>query len=229
MPWTYSLECTRLFWERGPVMDYLGQTGLDALKGADILKTAPSLYHSSVEYANTPISQNLQGISKVLCAGLGTRNFLHATYRLRHPRQSRTHPARFARRSSSGFVGFSPRFAGSTTYPITCSCSFLPSSAGGPRTTARGTDHGAGGLAFAMGDRVKGGIYGEYPSLGAEDLVEGDLCFNTDFRGCVRHFSRTVARIGCRADRRRPFRATRFRIGRPGIKKAVGQSTDFRR
>ena len=46
-----------------------------------------------------------------------------------------------------------------------------------------GTDHGAGGLAFAMGDRVKGGIYGEYPSLGAEDLVEGDLCFNTDFRG----------------------------------------------
>ncbi len=33
----------------GPVMEYLGQTGLDALKGADILKTAPDAYSSSVE------------------------------------------------------------------------------------------------------------------------------------------------------------------------------------
>ena len=32
----------------GPVMDYLGQTGLDALKGADILKTAPDKYESTV-------------------------------------------------------------------------------------------------------------------------------------------------------------------------------------
>jgi uncharacterized protein (DUF1501 family) len=32
----------------GPVMDYLGATGLDALKGADILKTVPGQYQSSV-------------------------------------------------------------------------------------------------------------------------------------------------------------------------------------
>ena len=96
----------------GPVMDYLGQTGLDALKGADILKTAPGLYQSSVEYANTPIgpesARNRQGTLR----RSGDENFLHPTYRLRHPRQSRAHPARFARRSGSGFVGFSPRFAG---------------------------------------------------------------------------------------------------------------------
>ena len=70
----------------GPVMDYLGQTGLDALQGADILKTAPGMYQSNVEYANTPIGQNLLGIAKVLCAGLGDQNFLHPTYRLRHSR-----------------------------------------------------------------------------------------------------------------------------------------------
>ena len=35
---------------RGMVIDYLSQTGMDALKGADILSTAPAMYSSTVEY-----------------------------------------------------------------------------------------------------------------------------------------------------------------------------------
>ena len=46
-----------------------------------------------------------------------------------------------------------------------------------------GTDHGSGGVAFAIGDPVKGGMCSEYPSLKAEELLEGDLHFNFDFRG----------------------------------------------
>jgi uncharacterized protein (DUF1501 family) len=30
---------------------------------------------------------------------------------------------------------------------------------------------------------VKGGLYGEYPSLAPDKLLEGDLHFNNDFRG----------------------------------------------
>jgi uncharacterized protein (DUF1501 family) len=48
-----------------------------------------------------------------------------------------------------------------------------------------GTDHGAAGIAFAIGDHVKGGIYGEYPSLEPSKQEEGgNLKFNLDFR-CV--------------------------------------------
>ena len=59
----------------GPVMDFLGQTGLDALKGADILKVAPQQYSSSIEYADTSIARKLKGISQVHTANLGTRVF----------------------------------------------------------------------------------------------------------------------------------------------------------
>ncbi|MCS5659264.1 MAG: hypothetical protein NZ842_02555, partial [Dehalococcoidia bacterium] len=43
-------------------------------------------------------------------------------------------------------------------------------------------DHGSGGVAFVIGDAVEGGNYGEYPSLKSQDLLEGDLRFNLDFR-----------------------------------------------
>jgi uncharacterized protein (DUF1501 family) len=45
-----------------------------------------------------------------------------------------------------------------------------------------GTDHGAGGTAFVLGDPVKGGMYGEYPSLKEADLTIGNLKYNNDFR-----------------------------------------------
>ena len=43
-----------------------------------------------------------------------------------------------------------------------------------------GTDHGAASVMFVLGGAVKGGVYGDYPSL--EDLDDGDLKYHTDYR-----------------------------------------------
>ena len=48
-----------------------------------------------------------------------------------------------------------------------------------------GTDHGCAGLAFAAGARIRGGLYGEHPSLTELDEL-GDLVFTTDFRSLYR-------------------------------------------
>ena len=45
-----------------------------------------------------------------------------------------------------------------------------------------GTDHGAAAPMFLVGDKVKAGLLGKYPSLAPADLFQGDLKYSVDFR-----------------------------------------------
>lgn len=45
---------------------------------------------------------------------------------------------------------------------------------------SKGTDHGTAAVQYVMGGRIKGGMYGEQPSLAS--LVDGDMQYTTDFR-----------------------------------------------
>jgi uncharacterized protein (DUF1501 family) len=166
----------------GAVMDYLGQTGLDTLKGADILKEAPKIYSSTVEYPNTAIAKKLKGIAQIHLAGFGTRVLYcdHGTFD-----------------SHSNQVGMLDKLWKDVSAGVECFFDDLREhdaadnvimflfSEFGRRThdNGSGTDHGAAGAAFVIGDRVKGGLYSEYPSLKAADLEQGDVVPNVDFRG----------------------------------------------
>jgi uncharacterized protein (DUF1501 family) len=166
----------------GAVMDYLGQTGLDALKGADILKSAPGKYQSSIEYGDSSIGRNLQGIAKVLLADLGTRVFYtqHGGYDT-HANEGPVHPKLWSdlSRAISNFYADLREHEASENVLMFVFTEF------GRRVkdNGSGTDHGSGGMALAIGDKVKGGMYSEYPSLKEEELLEGDLHYNVDFRG----------------------------------------------
>ncbi len=167
---------------QGVVDDYIRRTGIEALKGADILKTVPGQYQSSVEYADSLIGRNLQGISKVLTANLGTRIFYteQPGYDT-HANQGPVHGVLLAHLSQAirDFYDDLRQHNASENVLIYLFTEF------GRRVkdNGSGTDHGAGGLALAIGDPVKGGIYSEFPSMHEEDLEEGDLKYNIDFRG----------------------------------------------
>jgi uncharacterized protein (DUF1501 family) len=165
----------------GPTMDYLGRTGLDALKGADILKSAGEGYSSSVEYAATPVAQNLKGIAKVHLAGLGTRVFY--TMQAGYDTHSGQIPVQTQLLAELG-AGIADFQADLKEHQASDEVVMLVFTEFGRRVkdNGSGTDHGSGGVAFVIGDRVSGGMHGAYPSLKEEDLLDGDLHFQLDFR-----------------------------------------------
>ena len=163
------------------VMDFLGQTGSDALKGADILRTAPGLYSSNVEYAANPIADSLKSVAQVMFANLGTRIYytIHGGYDT-HSGEMATHAQLWDH--LSGAVGdFWDDLVEHDRQDDTLI--FIFSEFGRRiKDNGSGTDHGSGGSAFLVGGQVIGGMYGEYPSLEPEKQLEGDLQFNNDFR-----------------------------------------------
>ncbi|MEZ4869666.1 MAG: DUF1501 domain-containing protein [Caldilineaceae bacterium] len=167
----------------GIVMDYLAQTGLNVMQGADELQKAKALYSSTVEYADNGIARSLRDVARVHLAGLGTRVFYtqHGGYD-NHANEVPAHPKLLADLSGAISSFFADLRAHNASEEVT----MLVFTEFGRRIrdNASGTDHGTGGGAFIVGDRVKGGLYAEYPNLHPSRWVHGeDMEHTIDFRG----------------------------------------------
>ena len=166
----------------GPTLDYLAQTALQGMKGADILKVAPERYSSTVEYANNPLAQKLKGIAQVHLAGLDTRVFYCDIGGFdTHASQVPVH-ATLWRDVSQGVADF---FDDLKEHDAADNVIMLLFSEFGRRVrdNGSGTDHGSAGVSFVVGPQVKGGMHSTYPSTAADDLEQGDLVATQDFRG----------------------------------------------
>jgi uncharacterized protein (DUF1501 family) len=71
-----------------------------------------------------------------------------------------------------------------------------------------GTDHGTAAPMFVVGPRVKGGFYGDEPSL--SDLDAGDLKFTTDFRSVYATLLQEVVGVDAKASLGKAFAPVPF-------------------
>ena len=167
----------------GPTNDYLSQTGLDALKGADILATAPESYTSNVEYGGDQFSQWLRNVAQVHLAGLGSRVLytgLNPGAFDTHANQTTAFPQLWGQVSNA----IEDFYQALKDHDASQEVVILAFTEFGRRVleNGSGTDHGSGSVAFVIGDAVEGGLYCEYPSLEPDKLDQGDLRWNNDFR-----------------------------------------------
>ncbi len=126
------------------------------------------------------LRQKLRLVSQLIDAQAGTRVFYcqmsgfdtHANQIGQHENQ--------LREMSESIAGFYKELSAkgrADQVTVMCFSEFGRSVA---QNNSNGTDHGAAGPMFVVGGKVKGGLYGTYPSL--TDLESGDLKYTTDFR-----------------------------------------------
>ena len=167
----------------GTVMDYLGQTGRDVLAGADLLAEVPGRYTGTVEWGTNPIASALRDVARVHTAGMGTRVFYtqHAGYDY-HSHQPGNHDRLLGELCGavSDFLQDLRNQNAADNVAVLVFTEFGRRI----RDNGSGTDHGSGGGAYIIGERVQGGLYAEYPSVKPADwLNEEDLKHTIDFRG----------------------------------------------
>lgn len=167
----------------GVVAEYIGKTGLDVIRGADMLSEVAANYSSSVEYADNSIAKSLRDVARIHLSGLGTRIFYtnHGGYDT-HANELPSHPKLMSDLSGaiSDFLDDLEEHDASEDVAILVFTEFGRRM----RDNGSGTDHGSGGGAFLFGKNVKGGLYSEYPSLDPAEWEHGeDLKHTIDFRG----------------------------------------------
>lgn len=167
----------------GQVAEYIGKTGLDVLKGADLLANVANSYESTVEYADNSIAKSLRDVARIHFADLGTRIFYtnHGGYDT-HANEMPAHPKLLGDLSGaiSDFMDDLEEHNAADDVTVLVFTEFGRRM----RDNGSGTDHGSGGGAFLIGKNVKGGLYSEYPSLNPNDWEHGeDLKHTIDFRG----------------------------------------------
>ncbi len=154
----------------GPPADYasIAQPGYDAASG------------------RSDLSLQLEQIARLIAKAAPVRAYWATQMGYdTHRAQNDTHPALVADLSNSVYQFYSWLSAHGVSRRVV----LVTYSDFGRRAAVNaslGTDHGSANVAFAIGDRVRGGVYGEYPSLALSALdASGNAAVPFDFRNAI--------------------------------------------
>jgi uncharacterized protein (DUF1501 family) len=165
-----------------PTLDFLERTALDAQLSSDEIRAVTTKYKAAVAYPATPLGQQLQMVAQMIAGGLKTRVYYvsmggfdtHANEKQAHDRLMGT--------LSAGIGAFMKDLKSQGNDQRVVLMTFSEFGRRVVENASRGTDHGTAAPMFVFGANVKGGVYGDHPSLRPQDLDAGDLKFHTDFR-----------------------------------------------
>ncbi|MBI4494205.1 MAG: DUF1501 domain-containing protein [Chloroflexi bacterium] len=165
-----------------PYEALIRQGTLNALAASEQLHRAAEGYQTPVQYpANNPLANQLKMVAQVLAANLGTRLFSVQLGGFdTHGNQKNPH-ATLMKHLAEALDAFLQDLANLKQQDQVLIMTFSEFGRRARENGSGGTDHGTAEPLFVVGNRVQGGLYGEYPSLGDLDR-NGDLKFKLDFR-----------------------------------------------
>jgi len=166
----------------GKAIDFISRTALDAQHSSDEIRGIAARVQNQAVYPGSQLGGSLKMVAKLIGGGLPTRIY----YVSQGGYDTHTNQVASQQRllgdlgdSMKAFVA-DMKAQGNMGRVLVMTFSEF-----GRRVSENangGTDHGAAAPMFIVGDKVKAGLLGKYPSLAPQDLHEGDIKYNVDFR-----------------------------------------------
>lgn len=166
----------------GRAVDFIERTALDAQVSSDEIRAIAARVQNQAQYPGSQLGSSLKLVAKLIGGGLPTRIYYvsQGGYDT-HTNQIATQQRLLGDLGDSmkAFVD-DMKAQGNMQRVLVMTFSEF-----GRRVSDNangGTDHGAAAPMFIVGNKVKAGLLGAYPSLAPQDLFEGDIKYNVDFR-----------------------------------------------
>lgn len=161
-------------------VDFLQRTALDAQLSSDKILEVARRSKSIVPYPQGKLASSLSLIARMIGGGLSARVYYASQGGFdTHAGQINAHD-RLMGELNDALTAFVADLKQQGNFDRVLLLTFSEFGRRVQENANGGTDHGAAAPMFALGGRVKPGLFGQYPSLA--DLDNGDLRFNTDFR-----------------------------------------------
>jgi uncharacterized protein (DUF1501 family) len=163
-----------------PYLAQVAQIEDHAQRGAEELPSLIAGYKSEATYPATPIGRSLALAAQIVGTKLGTRVlYVQLGSFDTHTTQKGTQD-RLLTDFADAVSAFYTDLAAHGNDRRVLTMTFSEFGRRVAENASRGTDHGSAAPVFVIGGGLKGGLYGEQPSL--DDLDNGNLRFTTDFR-----------------------------------------------
>lgn len=159
---------------------YLERVGLSAQVSSDEVVKLAKKHNPTVKYPGSQLGQSLSLVGRMIAGRMPTRVYYvnHGGFDT-HRDQSGRHDQLLGQMDEA-IKAFFQDLRDQGNYGRVTVMTFSEFGRRVGENASGGTDHGQGSCLFVAGGGVKGGLYGQYPSL--TDLSKGDLKFTTDFR-----------------------------------------------
>jgi uncharacterized protein (DUF1501 family) len=165
---------------RSPYLQLVQDVEHDANASATQLPHLIAGYKPAVEYPQTPFAQGLNLAAAVIGSDVGTRVIYISLGSFDTHSGQRGTQDRLLDQFGGGMQAFYEDLAAHKLDGQVLTMTFSEFGRRVEENANRGTDHGTAAPMFLIGGDVKGGIYGDHPSL--SDLDFGNLKWHTDFR-----------------------------------------------
>lgn len=167
--------------EGSAALQFLARQATNAIVSAEQIRKLTDGYAPDAQYPGG-LGERLRLIAQLICGNFGTRVFYCEIGGFdTHANQTTAHE-NLLKQVADSIEAFHKDLGAKGYGDKVVTMCFSEFGRRVAQNDSNGTDHGTAGPMFVCGNKVKGGLFGDYPSMEAEAIKDGDLKYTTDFR-----------------------------------------------